>query len=172
MSESQPTLFVGYPRGDFHTSTYGTPEKLKALGSAYFELKKIAMINFWGFMALVVSFLFIYPSAVNLIPFIIDLIIYASLVSEVRNLSNGLNWSESKAKRACLLLGLNAFFLCGIFGYIAMEKIIKGEMKRYGVRTTFSGVTKSDFNAGLAKRRQADANLQLRFSSAHEVESG
>jgi len=154
MAESPPIKYVAYPRDHWFTS-YGTPEKLQALAEGYQGLNKIALTN------TVIFFLGIGPAilfgAVGIIVFLVVLCLVVNGTSYEYNvkIAKGMGWHESRGSQISILMGLTASIFCGVVGYLAMEHILRNEMKRYGVRSGLRSIKKPDIEAALEQRRMA-----------------
>jgi len=140
MSETPPQKFVAYPRET--VATYGTPEKLEALGKGYFGLSIAFVANVVLFFAVqfcaVVGMAAVFLGIVVLFAAVIAL-----TIPHNKNIAYGKGWSKSQAWIASVLMGINSVICCGIIGYSVMQSQAMNEMKRYCVKPGFLGLYKN-----------------------------
>jgi len=160
MSETPPVKYISYPRGDYFARTYGSADRLEALGEGYFGMTRVAGINF------VISLL--------LLPFIASwasVLVVIGIVGAIflltqpyaRKLGQGLDWPQNKADKVALAMGINGCLVFGLIGYFILEHIARKELVRYGIRAAWSGVSKPEFKRAIKARREADNEAPPQF---------
>ena len=159
MSETPPPKFVAYPRGDFITSQYGTPERLKTLGDGYFGLTSLAGLNIFLWVFGVIVGVLVASAVLKGVIIVALCTTYYSLCLPVfKSIMGGLGRSDLRAKMLALFTACTTFVLGGLVVCFVLEHFARREMKRYGVRSGWSGITKPQFQAVLDKRRKAEAD--------------
>lgn len=137
---------------------YGSPERLKALADGYFALN-------WAFLATIILYFavfFAFGAALGLfrsepnssgpntpapelilLPYVIVGLCVAGLSYwPNKRIAFGMDWKPVSAVFASLLVGLVSVICCGILGFVIMQQIAYGEMKKYGLRAGFFSMTK------------------------------
>ena len=154
MSETPPPQFVAYPRGT-GPEQYGSADKLEALSDGYFNLN-------WVFVATIAMSL-IARAIIATSPEAIWLVIGGLFLAEVaitypfnKKIGFGKGWSDASVIVASLIMGLNVF-CCGIVGFIVMQQIAYGEMKKYGLKSSFLGLKKKTVRAAIERLRQVES---------------
>ncbi len=56
-------------------------------------------------------------------------------------------------------MGLNSALCCGVIGYVVMQQLAGNRMKKYGLRTGFLGVKKSDIAARVLELRSTGGTM-------------
>jgi hypothetical protein len=147
-----------YPR--YEAAAYGTPERLQALADGYFGLNWVFLLNV--VMAISTRAIpAVAPDADLALPLLLGaygaifLVVAFATFPFNRKIATGKGWDTSAAVLASFLMGLNSALCCGIIGYVVMQSIAAGEMKRYGLKSGFFGLRKADVERRIAELRQA-----------------
>lgn len=148
--------YAAYPRAQSAIPAYGSPDKFKALADGYFGLNWVFLAN----VVLALAFRFL-PMSINDadtalvvllgLAFLMFCVVAGFSFPYNRKIAYGKGWADGIAVLASVLMGLNSVFCCGIIGYIIMQTIAAGEMKNYGLATSFFGITKKKVEAKLAE---------------------
>jgi len=155
MSDTPPVKYAAYPREN-SVSTYGTLEKLEALGSGYFGLVTIWAVNLVAVVAGNALALGIHSfPRLALIVFLV-LTFGALSYPQNKKIAYGMGWSNSKAILASVLIGGTSFFCYAVIGFLIIQNSVARELKRYGVTLGSFGQRKSEFRAAVEARRHAE----------------
>lgn len=155
--DAPPPQYAEYPRARVES---GSADRLKALADGYFGLNWVFLANIgaWilGFaLVMVAGSLESGPLAILGMAFIylgIPLGIGFLSYPKLKNIAYGASWSVSPIFLA-VLMGINTL-TCGIIGYIVIQSIAAGEIKKkFRMKSRFFGYRKKDIEARVAELR-------------------
>jgi len=161
-----PQQYAQYYRGP---GLPGSSERLEALAKGYFGLNWIFLANV--VMALTVgiggrAFMLSRPANDLTGPLVyfaelgLLVVLFAFLPYPYnKQIGIGLGWAPSGAFVASILMGLNSWFCCGMIGYLVMQQLAYGEMKRYGVKPRAFGVRRKDLEQIIAALKAQEAQM-------------
>ncbi|KAA0239309.1 MAG: hypothetical protein EDM74_04355 [Armatimonadetes bacterium] len=167
------TDYSGYYYRNTGQSTYGTPDKLRALSEGYFGLNWVFIGNvmimitaniLYGLSSAVDrAFLFV---ALGLIAGQFVYVTFASLPLN-KKIAYGKGWPPSNAVLASVLMALNSVICCGAIGYVVMQMIAGAEIKKYGVKQGAFGYRKKQIQQRIEQMRteQRAAPTSVRFDT-------
>lgn len=161
---SKPPQYVGYQRPGYDSGFQNDPDRLQALMEGYYGLS-------WSFLATVLTVIAVValgltvagPDSRNddlgalfgVLVFVAPVVVAGATSYRCnKKIAFGAGWSNGTAILASVLIGVGA--VCyGIVGFIVMQTIALGQIKKFGVRGGFLGVRKKDIKARIEQLRAA-----------------
>ncbi len=151
-----PLSFANYPRNE---PPPGSADRLQALMEGYYGYSPLFVIHVALFIALMA--LAMAPgdvggtaAAAGLPALIVGMGLLSYRVN--RRVGEGAGWSQIQVVLACVTIALGT--VCyGAIGYIVLQQIVAGRIKRFGVRSGFFGVRKKAIKARIEELRAAEA---------------
>jgi hypothetical protein len=147
MPETPTRRFAAYPRPG--ANSYGTVEQLRCLVDAYNGMT--ALIAVWVLLLLLLVVTNSLPVALL---GLCGLMIYAGFKNA--NLGAGMGWSASRTATVRLLFAL-AFVFTGPVPPLVLQTVAVGELKRYGIKPGFIGLSQADLDRKIGELKTAEA---------------
>jgi hypothetical protein len=143
MAEVPPSEFAAYPRPQL--GTHGAREKLRALGEGYFGLSWVFLANLMLALGtpLLLTPVLVLPGLVAL------LVVIVANYRYNQKIAFGKGWPPRFGVYASIFTGISAILCCGIGGYVVMQLVASKEMRKYGVKTGFLGISKKNWIAAM-----------------------
>ncbi len=155
-----PPNYAAYPRD----AGYGTAAQLRLLADGYFGLNKIFVINIVLVFALRFSILSIQGPSVLAVAgiglVIIGLVVGFGTYPYNKKIGEGANWGQGMPLVASILMGFNSALCCGIIGYIVVQMLAAQEIKKYGIKTGFFGLKKSEIEAKISQLQSSQGGFR------------
>jgi len=133
---------------------------LQALAEGYFGLNWVFLVNVVIVIAMNLAIRANGTSPVAALAALGGVFAVIALLTYPQNkkIAFGKNWPPGSALAASLLMGLNSALCCGIIGYVVMQQIALGEMKKYGLKPrAFGGVRRNVVMAMVEQIRAREA---------------
>lgn len=151
-----PPQYVAYPRGP---ERYGAADRLQALSDGYFALNWVFALNLALWLGgQLIPYAEVEP-ATRLTIFAawlltLGLVVGFATYPQNKKIGYGRGWAPVWPAVASVLMGLNSALCCGIIGYVVMQQLAALEMKKYGLKTGFGGIRKSQVAAVVAEMQR------------------
>jgi hypothetical protein len=156
--------FVAYPRGN---PVYGSTDKLRALANGYFELTNIFFYNVILMIAGIGTYYLAPESTTRVIVLVLGVLLISLAIGFAsyrcnRQIGYAMDWRPRTAIVVSLLMGAGATTCLSAFCYAWVQTIAGKEIRRYGVKSGFIGLLRSDVERTI-RDREAQQPPGLRF---------